>query len=249
MPALVAGVTLGARRWGPRVGGWLTALPLVAGPALLFLALEQGRTFAGAAALSTLVSLIAVAAFGVAYGWVALRHAWPASLAAGWTAFVVVTVLLQVIRWTPLAAIVAVFAAFFLAGRALPAARGRATSPALRAWDLPLRMLGALTVVLTVTHIADRLGPRWSGAFTPFPVALAVVLVFAHAQQGAPLALRLLHGFFPAMWGFGLFVLVVAVAIVPLGVPLAFVLALAAQAAVHALVLWRMVRGQTVAAA
>jgi len=26
-----------------------------------------------------------------------------------------------------------------------------------------------------------------------------VLLVFAHAQQGAPLAIRLLHGFFPAM--------------------------------------------------
>jgi hypothetical protein len=76
-----------------------------------------------------------------------------------------------------------------------------------------------------------------------------VVLVFAHAQQGAPLALRLLHGFFPAMWGFGLFVFVVAVTIVPLGVPLAFLLALLAQAGVHALVLWRMMRGQTAAAA
>lgn len=249
MPALVAGVTLGARRWGPRVGGWLTALPLVAGPALLFLAVEQGRAFAGAAALSTLVSLIAVAAFGVAYGWVAVRHAWPASLAAGWGAFVVVTMLLQALRWTPLAAIVAVFTAFAVAGRALPAARGRSAALESRGWDVPLRMLGALAVVLTVTHIADRLGPRWSGAFTPFPVALAVVLVFAHAQQGAPLALRLLHGFFPAMWGFGLFVFVVAVTIVPLGVPLAFLLALLAQAGVHALVLWRMMRGQTAAAA
>jgi hypothetical protein len=246
VPALVVGVTLGARRWGPRVGGWLTALPLVAGPTLFFLAMEQGNAFAGAAALSTLVSLIAVAAFGVAYGRVAIRHAWPASLALGWGAFVVVTVLLQAIRWTPPAAIAAVFAAFALAGRALPAARGRSASPASPAWDLPLRMLGTLAVVLTVTHVADRLGPRWSGAFTPFPVALAVVLVFAHAQQGAPLAIRLLHGFFPAMWGFGLFVLVVAVAIVPLGPWYAFVLALLAQSAVHALVLWRMMRGRTV---
>ena len=54
-------------------------------------------------------------------------------------------------------------------------------------------MLGTLAVVLTVTHAADRLGPSWSGAVTPFPVALAVVLVFAHAQHGATLAIRLLH--------------------------------------------------------
>jgi hypothetical protein len=245
VPALVAGVTLGARRWGPRVGGWLTALPLVAGPTLFFLAMEQGDVFAGAAALSTLVGLIAVSAFGVAYGWVAVRHAWPLALATGWAAFVVTTVLLQLVPWSPALAIVAVLAAFALAARLLPPAREAAVPAVSRAWDLPLRMLGTLAVVLTVTHVADRLGPRWSGAFTPFPVALAVLLVFAHAQQGAPLALRLLHGFFPAMWGFGLFCLVVAIAMVPLGPWLAFLLALLTQLTVHGLVLWRMMRGRT----
>jgi Na+-driven multidrug efflux pump len=104
-------------------------------------------------------------------------------------------------------------------------------------------MLGTLAVVLTVTHAAERLGPSWSGAVTPFPVALAVLLVFAHAQQGAPLAIRLLHGFFPAMWGFGLFCLVIALAMVPLGPWLAFLLALIAQVTVHGVVLWRMMRG------
>ena len=245
MPALVAGVTLGARRWGPRVGGWLTALPLVAGPTLFFLAVEQGTVFAGAAALSTLVGLVAVAAFGVTYGWVAVRHAWPLSLVAGWGAFVVATVLLQSVRWTPLPAITTVLIAFAVATHVLPVVRERPVGPASPAWDLPLRVLGTLAVVLTVTHVADRLGPRWSGAFTPFPVALAVVLVFAHAQQGAPLAIRLLHGFFPAMWGFGLFCLVVALAMVPLGPWLAFLFALLTQLVVHTLVLWRMMRGPT----
>ena len=68
--------------------------------------------------------------------------------------------------------------------------------------------------------------------------------MFAHAQHGATLAIRLLHGFFSAMWGFGLFCVVVALAMVPLGVWLAFVLALLAQLGVHGVVLWRMLRGQ-----
>ena len=63
-----------------------------------------------------------------------------------------------------------------------------------------------------------------------------------HARWGAPLALRLLRGFFPAMWGFALFCLIVAVAMVPLGPGPAFLLALAVQAVVHGLVLWRMIR-------
>jgi hypothetical protein len=243
VPGLVAGVTLGVRRWGPRVGGWLTALPLVAGPTLFFLAVEQGRVFAGEAALATLVGLIAVAAFGVAYAWTARGHAWPLSLAAGWLAFAVATGMLHALRWTPAPAIAAALGSFALAGRILPADREPLVRPRSPAWDLPLRMLGTLTVVLTVTHVADRLGPVWSGALTPFPVALAVLLVFAHAQDGARVAIRLLHGFLPAMWGFGLFCLVVALAMVPLGPAAAFLLALATQLAVHGIVLWRMLRG------
>jgi len=242
VPGLVAGVTLGARRWGPRIGGWLTALPLVAGPTLFFLALEQGDAFAARAALSTLVGLVAVAAFGVVYAWVARRAAWPLSLVAGWLAFAAATVLLQGVRWTPAPALAATLGAFALAPRVLPPEGEAPAAPPSPAWDLPLRMLGTLAVVLTVTHVADRLGPSWSGAVTPFPIALAVLLVFAHAQQGAPLAIRLLHGFFPAMWGFGLFCLVVAVALAPLGVAAAFVLALATQLVVHGAVLWRIVR-------
>jgi hypothetical protein len=242
VPGLVVAVTLGARRWGPRVGGWLTALPLVAGPTLLFLAIEQGEAFAARAALSTLVGLVGVAAFGVAYGWAALRWGWPRSLLAGWIAFVVVTVLAQTVAWTPTAGLLATLSAFALGTRVLPAERGRPTPFVPTMWDLPLRMAGTLAVVLTVTTLAERLGPRLSGAFTPFPVALAVLVVFAHAQQGTPLALRLLRSFFPAMWGFALFCLVLAVAMVPLGPGPAFVLALAVQMAVHGLVLWRMIR-------
>ena len=242
VPGLVAGVTLGARRWGPRIGGWLTALPLVAGPTLAFLAVEQGRAFAARAALSTLVGLLGVAAFGVVYGWTAVRRGWLVSLVASWAAFVITTVTAQLVDWAPVAALLATLAAFFLGARVLPTDRGRAVPFAPPAWDLPLRMLGTLAVVLTVTSIADRLGPRLSGAFTPFPVALAVLLVFAHAQQGAALPLRLLRSFFPAMWGFALFLLIVAVAMIPLGPVLAFVLALAIQMVVHGLVLWRMIR-------
>jgi hypothetical protein len=244
VPGLVAGVTLGARRWGPQIGGWLTAMPLVAGPTLFFLAMEQGDAFAARAALATLVGLVAVSAFGVVYGWVSVWCGWPLSLLAGLATFVLTTMLLLTVPWTAATALVAALAGFAVAARVLPAERPHPPPSLAPAWDLPLRMLGTLAVVLTVTSVADRLGPALSGAFTPFPVALAVVLVFAHAQQGAPLAIRLLRGFLPAMWSFALFCLVVAQALVPLGPALAFVLALAAQLGVHGVVLWRMVRAR-----
>ena len=39
VPALVVSVTLGGRRWGPRVAGFLASFPIVAGPTLTFFAI------------------------------------------------------------------------------------------------------------------------------------------------------------------------------------------------------------------
>jgi hypothetical protein len=243
VPGLVAGVTLGARRWGPAIGGWLTAFPLVAGPALFFLAVEQGDAFAARAALGALVGLIGVAAFGVAYAWTALRVGWALSVLVGWAAFLLVTVLSQAVRWTPLPAVACTLVAFAAVVPLLPSDRGGPPPPAPPAWDLPLRMAGALVVVLAVTSVAERLGPALSGALAPFPVAISVVAVFTHAQQGAPAVIRFLRGFYPAMWGMGLFCFVVALILVPLGPWLGFLTALALQMVVHGIVLWRMIRG------
>ena len=66
-PLLIAVATLAARRWGPAVGGWVAGLPLTSGPVSVFLAVEQAPAFAAHAACGTLLGLIAVAVFCVAY--------------------------------------------------------------------------------------------------------------------------------------------------------------------------------------
>ena len=50
VPSLLATVTLVARRWGANVAGWLASFPIVAGPVLLVLTLEQGAAFGARAA-------------------------------------------------------------------------------------------------------------------------------------------------------------------------------------------------------
>jgi hypothetical protein len=238
VPGLVVAVTLATRWWGPRIGGWLTGMPIVAGPALFFLALEQGDAFASEAARATLVALIGVAAFGVVYAWVARRAAWPASLLAGWAVFGALTPFLHAVAWPPVVALGGAVGSFAVAQRWLPAPRGPASRAAAPAWDLPLRMAGALVIVLTVTHLADRLGPSLSGALTPFPVALAVVLVFAHAQDGTAMVSHLLRAFIPAMWAFALFCYVLAVTMVPLGHAGAFAVAVVVQLVAQGATFW-----------
>src|SRR5262245_16610351 len=98
VPALVAGVTLASRRWGPRVGGWFTALPVVAGPALGFYALEQGRAFAAIAAHGTLTGVVGITLFCLTYARSCSRAPWPVCLFAGWFSFGAATTALYVIH-------------------------------------------------------------------------------------------------------------------------------------------------------
>jgi hypothetical protein len=242
VPTLVLTVTLGARRWGPRVGGFLASFPILAGPTLFFFAIEQGPAFVREAARATLMALVAVSISGLVYAWASLQTPWWISLSASWTSFTVTTLALNSVRWPLPIALVAAVAGFFVVRALLPAARGAHVVAARSAWDLPLRTLASMVAVLTLTGLADWLGPRVSGAFTAFPTALGILLVFTHVQQGAPSAIRFLHGFLPGMWGFALFVFVLAVAIVPLGMWIAFALAIASLIPSQAIVLLWMNR-------
>ena len=72
-PSFVVGASLAARRFGPRVGGLIAGLPVVAGPILLAYALAHGRAFAAGAAAGTLLGLVSLIPFVVVYAGLAGR--------------------------------------------------------------------------------------------------------------------------------------------------------------------------------
>jgi hypothetical protein len=242
VPLLIATVTLGARRWGPRVGGWLSGLPTVAGPTLCFYAFEQGNRFAARASHSTLVGLVAVPLFCVAYVYSSRRASWGLSLIAGWGAFLVGIAVLNRLQpnlafgWLLLAASCA--AAYL----ALPAHSAIAEGPEHSRWDLPMRMFAAAALVFVLTTAADRLGPALSGLLTPFPVAIAIIAAFTHTQRGVDPVIAFFRGFLPALVSFGLFCVVLALGLESLGLPLALALALVAQLSLQSLTLVGMTR-------
>ena len=69
VPLLIAAITFAGHRWGPAVSGWLAGLPVVSGPVLLFIAIEQGPSFAATASIGTLAGVLAAVSFAIVYAW------------------------------------------------------------------------------------------------------------------------------------------------------------------------------------
>ena len=237
-PALVAAVTLAVRRWDPRVGGWLSGLPTVAGPVLVFFAIEQGPAFAAQAAHATLTGLIGTVAFAVVYARTCVRARWPACLLVGWSVFVATTYFLYWVSPPLVASLGGLFAASVLGRRVLP----RVSEPPLsgrghpRA-DLILRVAATATLVLVLTAIARTLGARLSGLLNAFPILTTIITAFTHAQRGSAATAAFVNGFSRSIIGFGLFCFVLSLALGRVGLLPALAMSLAVNAIVSSLAL------------
>ena len=201
-PALVASASLAARRFGPRVGGWLIGFPVVAGPVLFFYAREQGAAFAAGAAAGTVLGTLSLCCFLATYAWSATRLGWQASALLGWLAFAAATFVLQQAPSPPLGVrLLAAFAALLVTGHTLPRLPAGPPVPRPR-HDLALRLLATAALVVGLTGVAGLLGPSLSGLITPFPVATTILVVFAHREAGPGGVVAVLGGFIPSLYSF-----------------------------------------------
>jgi hypothetical protein len=235
-PGLVGASTLAARRWGVRQGGLVSAFPAIVGPLLLIAAHEHGTAFAAKAASGTLLGLVALSGFAVAYGRTARHAGWRASLAAGWITTAGITALLAAVDAGPLAGLTAATLSLAVAYRSLPACAPAPAPEAAAAhrWDLPLRMALTAVLVVSLTAAAGRLGPVVGGLLAALPVLASVLAVFTHEQQGGAAGCALLRGMLSGMAGFVVFCVLVALLVDRAGVAATFVAAALAAVAAQA---------------
>lgn len=261
-PSFVVLASLAGRRFGARVGGFVGGMPVVAGPILLAYALAHGRDFAAHAATGTLLGLVSLMCFVVAYGRLARRLPWHLSLPLGWLAFGAATALFTLVPSSPLLALAVVALALAAAPALLPRTEpalgtepSQGAEPAQGAetphpgWDLPLRAGSALALVLALTAASGWLGPHLSGLLAPFPIIASVLASFTHGQRGASELIHLLKGLLLGYGAFGLFCFALAVLLVPFGIAAAFGIAsLAALLCQGAVVIWQRARAARAAA-
>ncbi len=232
VPMLILGVTLAGRRWGPDVAGWLSAFPILSGPILLIIALEQGTTFAATAAHGTLLAVLAILVFNLAYAWAAQRRLWPDCLFIALCLYALAVLGLRQLDTSLTESFVCVIAALLLVPLAFPSVPRWITGRTATS-DLPWRLGSATVLVLLVTWGADHLGPRLSGLLAMFPVMSTVLVGFSHRQSGGQFATRLLRGMVWGYFSFACFCGVLASTLADLGIAAAFSLALAVALLVH----------------
>lgn len=249
VPTLILGVTLAGRRWGPVVAGGLAAFPVVAGPILFFVSIEQGPIFAAHAAAAAIVGVAGNIAFGIAYSWISRKRPWLISLLGGWFAYFAVIAIFMAVNPSNRQAVVVTVAVLLLAAKAYPLTSSGEMGQVKPVPDLTYRMAAGLALVLAVTVFSAQLGSRLSGLLSVFPVMGSVLAVFSHRNVSQHFAVRLLFGMVRGFYAFVAFCFVLATALPKCSIGSAFAMALAAAVALQGIQMLVQARFDRLAAA
>lgn len=235
VPALIYLVTIAARRWGPGVAGWLSAFPIVSGPILLVISLEQSSHFGATAAAATLLAVVAILVFSVAYAWASARGGILFSMCCALAAYALAVVGLRSLELPLGFSYLLVLLALGLAPGSFPTvSTGQPELKSPQGWsDLPWRMLAGAALVLFVTFTAAQFGARTSGFLAMFPIMSTVLVGFSHARSGRAFAVALLRGMVFGYFSFATFCLVVSYLLPRQSISSAFLIALLCALAVQ----------------
>ena len=233
VPAFLLLLSLAGRRWGPAVAGWLAGLPVLTGPILFLLALENGSAFAAAAATVSLSAVFGAVAFIVTYARVCARRSPLPSLLAGLVIWSCAALLLTRLPLTNFISLGIALFALVMAPQLFPRISAPILTASLPRWELPLRMLAGAAITLAVTSLAAAIGPAWSGMFAVFPVITIVLSVFSHRTSGAAFAATMLRAMIWGLYALASFCFALAELLPRLGVGMSFLAATAAAIAVQ----------------
>lgn len=222
VPAFILGISLAGQRWGPAIAGWLSGLPVVAGPILFFMAHEQGVAFGAEAAIATASAVCGSIVFSVAYSWTATRQRWPLCLLAAAVAYFLTIAVLVWLSPGVVGAALTSLALVIVAPRLFPHTESTGSPRSMPKSELFVRMAAGATLVFLATWFADSLGPRLSGLIAMFPVLGTVLAVFSHRHAGAAFTTQLLRGMAAGFYAFITFCVVLALTLVPWGIGVSF---------------------------
>ncbi|BCM84765.1 hypothetical protein [Methylobacterium indicum] len=225
---IVVLASLAVERTGPLVGAMIATLPVSAGPAYLFLALDHDAAFLRDSAVASLPAIAATALFIAAYAALARRHGVALALAAALAVWLVSALVLTRLglglAGGGAAAVLVILACIgpcrsLRVTGPLPPRRGRRRDILIRA--------GIVMSVVVAVVLAGRLaGPGAAGILAFAPVVMVSLAVILHPRLGGAATATVLILSLPGLLGFVAALLALALTVERLGPALALSLAL-----------------------
>src|ERR1041385_3070631 len=177
----VVGASYAAERAGPVVGAMIATLPIAAGPAYFFVALDHSAAFIAQSALGSLVVNVVTSIFALIYAALAQRHGRAMSVIPAITVWAVLTIVVQAVPWTTWTGlafnIVGMDACIFLGNRF----RHVRVPPPRQHWsDMLLRAGMVALLVAAVVALSAKVGPMITGALAVFPIVLLSLMLILH---------------------------------------------------------------------
>jgi uncharacterized membrane protein (GlpM family) len=209
VPIFIVIVTLAGRKWGHKVAGILTGFPIVAGPIIIFLALDQGTVFGQKVALAAINGVFALVVFITTFSWACTRfHLAPSIFIASIT-WLLGAFIIQETSPSLIPAALISASALVLSNYLLPKVRELSPKKAYFN-DLPWRMIIGTTLTLAITTLAPHLGPMWSGTLAVFPAIFLVLSSFVFLADGPDHVIEMCRGMLAGLSAFLSFFIVLA---------------------------------------
>jgi hypothetical protein len=216
--ALVVGASMATERAGPLLGALIVTLPIGAGPAYFFLALDHPPQFIAASALGSLAINAANGVFGLVYVAFAQRRGLVVSLTGALAAWIAVAIAVRAIEWTLLRALL-LNAVVYAVCLPLAARFRHAAMPIYRRrwYDAPLRALLVCAIVTAVLTLSTRVGPTTTGVLATAPIVMTSMALILQPRVGGAVAAAVIANSLTGLLGFGASLVVLHIAAMPLG--------------------------------
>jgi uncharacterized membrane protein (GlpM family) len=206
VPLFIGLITLVGRKWGSSIAGLMSAFPVVAGPIVIFIAIEQGPEFATLTATSAISATACLLTFWLAYSWACIRLSWPLAILSALVAWFFSALTLAMTTLNLGIALLIAIGALIITPFLLPRIK-LTTPPNAKLHDLHWRMLVGGLLTISVTTLAVALGEVWSGILAVFPVIGSVLAIFTHSSLGATHVAQVSRGMVKGLYSFVAFFL------------------------------------------
>jgi len=231
---------------GPAIGALVATLPISAGPAYVFLALDHDSAFIAQGALTSLPINAATIFLGLTYTLLAQRYNLLISYGSAAAVWIGIAMFIASVHWSLWGGLLLNVVTFAICTPLMQRYRNARMPPIARRWyDVPLRASLVATLVATVT-LSGRVGPGISGILALFPAVFSSMMLILHPRIGGKATAAVIANSAWGMMGFGIAVVVLHLGALHLGSALGLSLALATCVSWN-LVLWQIGRRRAAA--